>query len=93
MEHDQNMITTLRAQVIEILEQAGYRDSEASLPTYPSGGTFSALGGGTGVNVEVHWWDASADELAELRAGVAAALRAAGLEAHELDSRIYVPRA
>ena len=24
MEHDQNMITTLRAQVIEILEQAGF---------------------------------------------------------------------
>ena len=45
------------------------------------------------MNVEVRWWDASADELAELRAGVAAALRAAGLEAHELDSRIYVPGA
>jgi len=34
-----------------------------------------------------------ADELAELRAGVAAALRAAGLDVHELNSRIYVPEA
>jgi hypothetical protein len=50
------MATTLRTRVIEILEQAGYRNSEASLPTYASGGTFSALGGGTGVNVEVRWW-------------------------------------
>ena len=36
MKHDQNMITTLRAQVIEILEQAGYRNSEAALPAYPA---------------------------------------------------------
>jgi hypothetical protein len=79
--------------VIGVLEQAGYRNSEASLPTYASGGAFGALGGGTGVNVEVHWRDASADELAELRAGVAAALRASGLDVHELNSRIYVPGA
>jgi hypothetical protein len=74
------VVTTLRIRVIEVLEQVGYRNSEGSLPTYASGGTFSALGGGTGVNVEVRWWDATADELAELRAGVVAALRAAGLE-------------
>ena len=47
MGNDQNMITALRAQMIEVLEQAGYRNSEASLPTYASGGAFGALGGGT----------------------------------------------
>jgi hypothetical protein len=35
-------------------------------------------------------WDASEDELGELRAGIAAALRAAGLDVHELGTRIFV---
>jgi hypothetical protein len=85
------MVPPLRAQIISVLEQAGYKNSEASLPTYASGGTFSALGGDTGVNVTWRRWDATEAELGELRAGIAAALRAAGLEVHELDSRIYVP--
>jgi hypothetical protein len=48
-------------------------------------GTFSALGGGTGVDVEVRWWDASGDELAELGAGVAAVLRAGCTRANQQD--------
>ena len=35
-------------------------------------------------------WDASEDEIGELRVGIAAALRAAGLEVHELGTRIFV---
>jgi hypothetical protein len=77
--------------VIGALEQADYRNSEASLPTHATGGTFSALGGGSGMNAEVRWWGASADELADLRACVGTALRATGLDVHELDSRIYDP--
>ena len=38
-------------------------------------------------------WDATEAELGELRAGIVAALRAAGLKVHELDTRIYVPPA
>jgi hypothetical protein len=78
--------------VIAVLERAGYRNSEDSLPVHSSGGTFSATGGSAGVNVTWRRWDASEDELRELRGGIAAALRAAGLEAHELGTRIFVPR-
>jgi hypothetical protein len=35
-------------------------------------------------------WDASEDELGELRVGIAAALRAAGLDVHERGARILV---
>ena len=82
------MIAKLRAQVIEVLEAAGYRNSEDSLSMYASGGTFSTLGGDTGVSVTCDRWNASSDELAELRTGIVAALRAAGLEAAELDGRL-----
>jgi hypothetical protein len=44
-----------------------------------------------GVNVTAERWDATEAELGELRAGIVAALRAAGLKVHELDTRIYVP--
>jgi hypothetical protein len=84
------MISPLRAQVIAVLEQAGYRNSEDSLPVHGSGGTFSATGGSAGVNVTWRRWDASEDELGELRVGIAAALRAAGLDVHELGTRIFV---
>jgi hypothetical protein len=84
------MISLLRTQVIAVLEQAGYRNSEDSLPVHSSGGAFSATGGSTGVNVTWRRWDATEDELGELRAGIAAALRAAGLEVHELGTRIFV---
>ncbi|HJY60766.1 MAG TPA: hypothetical protein VJ418_30675 [Streptosporangiaceae bacterium] len=80
----------LRAQVIAVLEQAGYRNSEDSLPVHSSGGTFSATGGSAGVNVTWRRWDASEDEIGELRVGIAAALRAAGLDVHELGTRIFV---
>jgi hypothetical protein len=82
----------LCAQVIAVLEQAGYRNSEDSLPVQGSGGTFSATGGSAGVNVTWRCWDASEDKLGELRIGIAAALRAAGLEVHELGTRIFVSR-
>ena len=36
-------------------------------------------------------WDANEDEIGELRVGIAAALRAAGLDVHELGTRIFVP--
>jgi hypothetical protein len=78
--------------VIAVLEEAGYRNSEDSLPVHGSGGTFSATGGSAGVNVTWRCWDATEAELGELRAGIAAALRAAGLELHEQGTRIYVPR-
>ena len=85
------MIPQLRAQVIAVLEQAGCRNREDSLPTYASGGCFSVIGGDrTGVNVTCQRWNASEDELGELFAGIAAALRSAGLEVHELASRVYV---
>ena len=84
------MISLLRTQVIAVLEQAGYRNSEDSLPVHSSGGAFSATGGSTGVNVTWRRWDATEDELGELRAGIAAALRAAGLDVHELGTRIFV---
>jgi hypothetical protein len=84
------MISPLRAQVIAVLEQAGYRNSEDSLPVHSSGGTFSATGGSAGVNVTWRRWDASGDELGELRAGIAAALRAAGLEVHERGTSLFV---
>jgi hypothetical protein len=87
------MVTTLRARVIEILERAGFRNREDSLPTYASGGTFSATGGGPGVSIRVQRWDASEAELGELRAGIATSLRAAGLETIEMETRIYVPEA
>jgi hypothetical protein len=58
--------------VIAVLEQAGYRNRECRLPTYASGGAFSTIG--SGVNVTAERWDASEDELGELRAGTAAAL-------------------
>jgi hypothetical protein len=81
-----------RARVVEVLEQAGYRNSEDHLPTYASGGVFSAVGGGrSGVDVTVDRWDATGAELAVLRAGIAAALQAAGLEVAELNGRLYVP--
>jgi hypothetical protein len=86
------MVSSLRLQVIAVLEQAGYRNSEDSLPVYGRGGTFSATGGSAGVNVTWRRWDASEDELDEMRVGIAAALRAAGLETHELGMRIFVPR-
>lgn len=85
------MTSSLRAQVIAVLEQAGYRNSEDSLPVHGSGGTFSATGGNVGVNVTWRRWDASEDELGQLRVGIAAALRAPGLEVHELGTRIFVP--
>ena len=84
------MISLLRTQVIAVLEQAGYRNSEDSLPVHSSGSTFSTTGGSAGVNVTWRRWDATEDELGELRAGIAAALRAAGLEVHELGTRIFV---
>lgn len=85
------MVSPLRARVIAVLEQAGYRNSEHHLPLHPAG-TFSALGGDrTGVNVTWRCWDATEAELAAKREGIAAALWAAGLEAHESDIRIYVP--
>jgi hypothetical protein len=84
------MISPLRAQVIAVLEQAGYRNSEDSLPAHSSGGTFSATGGSADVNVTWRRWDASEDEIGELRVGIAAALRAAGLDVHELGTRIFV---
>jgi hypothetical protein len=37
--------------VIAVLEKAGYRNSEDSLPVHDSGGTFSATGGNADVNV------------------------------------------
>ena len=86
------MVSSQRAQVIAVLEQAGYRNSENNLPVHGSGGTFIATGGSADVSVTWRCWDASGDELGELRAGIAAALRAAGLQVHELDTRIYVPR-
>jgi hypothetical protein len=61
------------------------------LPVYASGGAFSAIGGGEGVNVTAERWDATEAELGELRAGIVAALRAAGLKVREPDTRIYVP--
>jgi hypothetical protein len=84
------VISPLRAQVILVLQQAGYRNSEDSLPVHDSGGTFSATGGSAGVNVTWRCWDSSEDELGELRVGIAAALRAAGLVLHELGTRIFV---
>jgi hypothetical protein len=90
MRHDQNMIAKLRAEVIEVLEAAGYRNSEDNLPTYVSGGTFSAIGGDAGVTVTCDRWDATEAELGELRAGIAAALQAAELEVHETSNRLYV---
>jgi hypothetical protein len=84
------MASSLRAQVIAVLQQAGYWNSEDSLPVHASGGTFSATGGSVGVNVTWRRWDSSEDELGELRVGIAAALRAAGLEVHELGTRIFV---
>jgi hypothetical protein len=89
MRHDQNMVSPLRARVIAVLEQAGYRNSETSLPLYPAG-TFSALGGDSGVNVTWRCWDATEAELAAMRTGIAAALRAAGLDVHESDARVHV---
>lgn len=80
----------MRAQIISALEQAGYRNSEDNLPLPGSGGTFSAIGGSIGVNVTWRFWGATEAELADLRAGIAAALRAAGFEVHELDSRLHV---
>jgi hypothetical protein len=58
--------------------------------TAVASGTFSATGGNAGVNVTWRCWDSSEDELGELRVGIAAALRAAGLEVHELGTRISV---
>lgn len=84
------MVSPLRARVIAVLEQAGYRNSETSLPLHPAG-TFSALGGDSGVNVTWRCWDATEDELAAMRAGIVAALRADGLEVHEAGTRLYVP--
>jgi hypothetical protein len=84
------MISPLRAQVMTVLEQAGYRNSEDSLPAPSSGGTFSATRGSAGAGVTCRRRDASEDELGELRAGIAAALRAAGLDAHERGTRILV---
>jgi hypothetical protein len=84
------MVPTLRAQVIEVLRQAGFSNREDSLPTYVSGGTFSAAGGGPGVSVTCQRWDSSPAELAELRAAIAAALRAAGLKVREESNRLYV---
>ena len=84
------MISPLRAQVIAVLEQAGYRNSEDSVPVHSSGGTLSATGGSASVNVTWRRWDASEDEIGELRVGIAAALRAAGLDVHELGTRIFV---
>ena len=52
----------------------------------------STIGSGEGVNVTAELWDASEDELGELRAGTAAALQATGFEVHEAPSGIYVPR-
>jgi hypothetical protein len=85
------MASSRHAHVIVVLEQAGYRNSEDSLPVHSSGGTFSTAGGSPGVNVTWRRWDASQDELGELRVGIAAALRAAGLEVHERGARIFVP--
>jgi hypothetical protein len=68
MRDDLNMVpSSLRAQIIFVLETAGFRNSEHHLPAYASGGVFSAIGGGAGVNVSVQRWDASEDELGELR--------------------------
>jgi hypothetical protein len=85
------MASSRHAHVIAVLEQAGYRNSEDSLPVHSSGGTFSTAGGSPGVNVTWRRWDASQDQLGELRVGIAAALRAAGLEVHERGARIFVP--
>ena len=52
------MITILRIRVIEVLEQAGVPEQRSQLAHLRQRRTFSALGGGTGVNVEVRWWDA-----------------------------------
>ena len=84
------MVSPLRAKVIAVLEQAGYQHSVDHVPTYASGGTFSVMGGEIGVTVTWQRWDATEAELGELRAGIAAALRAGRLDVHELDSKIYV---
>jgi hypothetical protein len=63
------MIPPLRAQAIAALEAAGFRSSEHHLPTYSSGGCFSAIGSdSTSVNVTVMRWDATRAELTELLA-------------------------
>lgn len=51
---------------------------------------FSAIGGSAGVNVTVERWDAAEAEPGELRAGIGAALQAAGLEGHDAGARIFV---
>jgi hypothetical protein len=83
------MISPLRAKVIATLEAAGYRNSEDYLPAYADGGTFSAIGTDA-ISVTCRRWEANPDELAELRAGILAALRAGGLEVAEEDRRLVV---
>ena len=72
------------------LSRRATRTARTACRAHGSGGAFSATGGSTGVNVTWRRWDATEDELGELRAGIAAALRAAGLEVHELGTRIFV---
>jgi hypothetical protein len=85
------MVPSLRAQIISVLEQAGYRHRETGLPVYPVG-AFLVIGNDRmGASVTAQLWDGTEAELAALRAGIAEALRAAGLEVHESDTRIDVP--
>jgi hypothetical protein len=87
-----NMISPLRARVIEVLEAVGFHNSENHLPVQDGPGTFSVIGGSwTGVNVSVARWDASAAELEELREAVRQALEGAGLTVVAEPRRLYVP--
>ena len=83
------MISPLRARVIAVLEKLATATARPACRCNPVG-TFSALGGDSGVNVTWRCWDATEDELANLSRGIVVALRAGGLEVHELSTRICV---
>lgn len=85
------MISPLRARVIAVLEQAGYRHRETCLPVYPAG-AFLVIGNDQmGCSVTAQLWDGTPAELAALRTGFAEVLGAAGLEVRESATRIVVP--
>lgn len=81
----------LRARVRLVLSSAGIADRDTQLPVYGCGGAFSAIGeSSTGINVFAEWWDASADQLEELRRDIAATLDGAGFELSVEEHRLYV---
>lgn len=80
---------TLRERVEAVLERAGFKAYDTTLPTYSSRGVFF-LKPGVGVTVEVLWWDSSEGDIRALLLRFAAALRDAGLVVEDRGDRLYV---